>query len=361
MYQSALIPELSQIEVPQLSNWPSISMVIPACNEETTIESALLRVLDIDYPNIQIIVVNDRSTDQTGEIINRIAQSYPQIQVIHISTLPQGWLGKINALHRGTQLAQGEYLIYADADIHFHPQCFKRAIAYADHYQLDYLSAIPCFHGKSWILRSLIFAFSGLFIATTRLGSVNRDRKGAYGGVGVFQMIRTRFFQETPGWAWLKLEIGDDMAMAMMCHVHHARARFVRASELISLTWYPSVSALIKGLEKNSFPVAMRFSILRSITLCSFVLCLVLSPWCMIASGELYVGFGFIMIQTMMLLAIPAMGASWVERILSPFFFPLLIFIIVRSMWVTIRQGGVRWRGTFYSVEELKKGQRLKW
>ena len=125
-YQMSLIPELSDQNSPQLTDWPFVSIIIPACNEEENVRAALCKVLTLDYPNYQVIAVNDRSTDQTGAILDELADSYSQLEVIHISTLPEGWLGKVHALHVGTQQARGEYLIYADADIHFHPHFFKK-------------------------------------------------------------------------------------------------------------------------------------------------------------------------------------------------------------------------------------------
>ena len=360
-HHSALIPELSQVAAPHPQSWPRLSLIIPACNEEDTIEDALYKVLAIDYPDLQVIVVNDRSTDQTGAIIERVARSYTELQVVHIDTLPPGWLGKLNALHVGTERADGDYLIYADADVHFHAQFFKSVVAYAKHHELDYLSAIPFFRGESWILRSMIFAFSLLFISTTRLGSVNREDKGAYAGVGVFQMIRTSFFDQTPGWTWLKLEIGDDMAMAQMCHQHGARARFLRATDLLSLTWYPSAKALIKGLEKNSFPVGMRFSVTRTLSVSVMISLMVFSPWLLIASDHVALGMIFLSVFTLFNVCTYAPGISWWERALSPPLSLLIIASIWQSAWKTLRQKGVYWRGTFYSIEELKEGQRLKW
>ena len=358
-YQNSLIPELSEESVGQPHTWPKLSIIIPACNEEDTIKTALTKVLNIDYPDYQVIVVNDRSTDQTKSILDKMTSFYPHLEVMHIETLPEGWLGKLHALHVGTQRADGQYLIYADADVHFHPTFFTKIVAYAEQQQLDYLSAIPLFHGQSWILRSLIFAFSCFFMAMTRLGSVNLDRPGAFGGVGVFQMIRASFFEKTPGWSWLKLEIGDDMAMAYMCHQYGSRARFIKASRLLALTWYPDTTSMIQGLEKNIFPVGMQFSIIRTFLVSVGLFALVFSPWLLIVMDHIYLGLSFIIVQILCNLTAPALGISWFERILSPYISMLLIIAIMQSMWKTLKQGGVIWRGTFYSVEDLKEGQRL--
>ena len=360
-FQMRLIPELSDHVLEPPKKWPSFSLIIPACNEEDTIQTVIIKALEIDYPTYKVIAINDRSTDRTGLILDQLAASYPHLDVVHISTLPKGWLGKLHALHVGTQNADGDYLIYADADVHFHPQFFKKALAYAHHNQLDYLSAIPLFKGKSWLLQALVFAFTSLFLATTRVGSVNQDRKGAFAGVGVFQLIRRSFFEKTPGWTWLKLEIGDDMANALMCHNHGARARFLRATDLLSLTWYPSVSELLKGLEKNSFPVGMRFSIVRTCLVSTVIFLFATSPLWLMYVGEWKIGGSFLITQFLCNLSAPSIGIRWYERIFAPYFSLLLLVAVVRSMWKTLKQKGIIWRGTFYSIEELKEGQRLKW
>lgn len=359
--QIRLVPELSTLNTPLIKSFPKISFIIPACNEEETIRAALLKVLNIDYPTYQVIVVNDRSTDRTGQILDELQRDYPILEVIHISELPAGWLGKLHALQVGTESASGEYLVYADADVHFHPQFFKNTISYAQQLRLDYLSAIPHFEARSWVLRALIFAFTSLFLATTRVGSVNREREGAFAGIGVFQLIRRSFFEKTLGWRWLKLEIGDDMATALMCHQHGARARFLRATDQLSLTWYPSVSALLAGLEKNSFPVGMRFSVLRTIIASAVILLFAISPLWLISQGEGALGWLFLTLQVTFNVCSPSTGSRWHERICAPYISLLLIIALCRSAWKTLRQGGIFWRGTFYSTQSLKAGQRLKW
>src|SRR5262249_16384489 len=112
------------------SEVPRVTVIIPACNEERNIEEALQSILHQAYTNLEIIVINDRSLDSTGERLNRLALSYPQLRVFHITELPSGWLGKNHALHYGAQQASGELLLFTDADIVMQPSVISRAVHY---------------------------------------------------------------------------------------------------------------------------------------------------------------------------------------------------------------------------------------
>ncbi|MCI5159154.1 MAG: glycosyltransferase family 2 protein, partial [Candidatus Electrothrix sp. AUS1_2] len=121
---------------------PSVSVIIPACNEEQELETALTSVLSLDYPNLEIIVLDDRSTDATPQILDRMASQHPRLRVIHITELPAGWLGKNHALHLGAARATGEYLLFTDADVHYTPDTLRRAVARMETRTLDHLSLI---------------------------------------------------------------------------------------------------------------------------------------------------------------------------------------------------------------------------
>ena len=109
---------------------PRISIVIPACNEERNIEEALASVLAQDYPDFEVIALDDRSTDTTGAILDRMAERNPRLRVLHIRSLPEGWLGKNHALQYGADRAQGSLLLFTDADVVMEATVLRRAVAY---------------------------------------------------------------------------------------------------------------------------------------------------------------------------------------------------------------------------------------
>lgn len=113
---------LGLLELNFPSEWPKVSMIIPARNEAETLGPALHSVLSLDYPNLEIVIVNDRSTDDTGKIIENFSQKDPRIIPVHIQDLPQDWLGKVNALEQGRLKATGTWLLFADADVFWSDQ-----------------------------------------------------------------------------------------------------------------------------------------------------------------------------------------------------------------------------------------------
>ncbi|MBW2239967.1 MAG: glycosyltransferase family 2 protein, partial [Deltaproteobacteria bacterium] len=124
----------------QQKNLPKVSVIIPACNEAATIEPALRSVLTMDYANLEVIVVNDRSTDETGTVLKRIQKEYPHLQIRQILHLPKGWLGKNHALQHGAGHAQGEYLLFTDADIIMEKTAVARGISHMLENRLDHMS-----------------------------------------------------------------------------------------------------------------------------------------------------------------------------------------------------------------------------
>ncbi|MGH9575866.1 MAG: glycosyltransferase, partial [Terriglobales bacterium] len=122
---------------------PLVSIILAGRDEETHVEAALATLLALDYPNCEILAVNDRSADRTGEIMDRLAAQDPRLRVLHISQLPDGWLGKTHALWRAAQMARGQWLLFTDADINFRPDALRRALSYAEEASADHLVLFP--------------------------------------------------------------------------------------------------------------------------------------------------------------------------------------------------------------------------
>src|SRR5690606_5030460 len=143
---------LRDVEVPADFAWPRVSIIVPARNEEREIEAALQSVLHLDYPDYEVMVVNDRSTDGTGAILERMQSAYPQLRVATVTELPRGWLGKNHAMYFGAQQASGELLLFTDADIVMRPDTLRRAVYYLEREKLDLLPMTPRVDMPSFLL-----------------------------------------------------------------------------------------------------------------------------------------------------------------------------------------------------------------
>ncbi len=147
----------------QGSEPPKVSVVVAARNEARNIEAALRSVLAQDYPNLEFIVVDDRSTDETGIILDRLANKDERIRVVHIMELPKGWLGKNHAQHFGAERATGELILFTDADVMMERSVISRAVTYLRRENADHLAITPQMKMPGLLLNMFGGAFALFF------------------------------------------------------------------------------------------------------------------------------------------------------------------------------------------------------
>lgn len=366
-YHGAAIKLLRSEPLPLLTSHPKISIIIAARNEEALIERSLRSILATTYPNIEVIVSDDRSTDRTSAILDMIAAKDDRLKVIHITELPPDWLGKVHALHTATQQATGDWLLFTDADIHFEPEVLTKSIAYAEANSLDQLSLLPDdrTQHQGYLLPLFISAFGGMFLQRMKVKSVNESAKGAFIGVGAYNLVRRSSFERTPGFEWLRLEVVDDVGVGYMISQIGGKIRLVHGQQLLSFEWYPSLRQAVAGLEKNAFAGFARFSLLRGICIPLSMIAVALLPLTVaIAFGNLPMMAALVAIYSI----IPAIGVIVIGKGVSirPIIaatlwlgYVFVAFAILNSTIKGWRQQGLRWRDTFYPIEKLKAGRRV--
>jgi cellulose synthase/poly-beta-1,6-N-acetylglucosamine synthase-like glycosyltransferase len=362
------LPVFASQKVPVPDLWPRLSVVVPACNEAPHLESAALSLAQQDYPDLEIVLVDDRSTDDTGEIIDRLAHNDPRIRAVHVETLPSGWLGKVHALHRGVAETSGDWLLFTDADVHFSPGALRRAIAFVLHQRIDHLALIPRVIRKSFWLEVAVNTFALFFFITTRAAGVNRPGSKAFVGIGAFNLVNAEAFRRTPGFEWLRLEPGDDVALGFMLKRAGAVTRLAFAQEELSVQWYPSVAAMFKGLEKNLFGPASHYQWWLMILQVGVIWALVFAPPIAILLGlslglapPLIAGAAAISIHLIFsLFAVSKLRAKTFALLLFPAGMLLITFMMLRAGYKCLKNNGIDWRGTHYPLEQLRAGQRIK-
>jgi len=360
------MPKVADISRPEWDRTPSgdprVSIIVPARNEEAHIAPALATLLKIDYDNYEVIVVNDRSTDRTGEVVDRIAstsEASGRLKVIHITELPSGWLGKVHAMWSAANQASGDWLLFTDADVLFRRDVLNRTLAYAEAESADHLVLFPRMIMKSPGERIMIAFFQTLFVFGHRPWKVADPKTKDHIGVGAFNMIRRSVYDAVGTYQALRFEVVDDMKLGKIVKNAGYAQRNVYGADLISLRWVRGAMGMVNNLTKNSFAI-MSFQWWRALLSAFALAFLNLTPFLGIwfAHGWARVPYAVALASIFGVYV----GMSWESDIpayyfvLHPVGAALFIYIMLRSMILTLSRGGVVWRGTLYSLEELRRG-----
>ncbi|WP_227395214.1 glycosyltransferase [Jeotgalibacillus aurantiacus] len=347
---------------PPLTSGGKVSVIIAARNEEDTIEKSVLSQLNTTYDPVEWILVNDRSTDRTGEIMENLALKDRRIQVIHISSLPAGWLGKNHALHTGAKRASGDLLLFTDADIQYEPDLLAKAVAYFKRMKLDHLTVSPDLQANSFLLQGFIAFFLFGFSYYKRPWSANRDHSKSGMGIGAFNMISPDAYAKIGGHKAIRSRPDDDLQLGMQIKRKRLRQRMATARKMLRVEWYPSLQEAIKGLEKNAF-AGLHYSYLFVFAAMTGVFISQLLPFVALFFAEgstllmSWIAIGAIMSVYIPLTARLTNFNGW-HALIFPVSVSLFIYAILRAAVLTAVRGGVQWRGTLYPLKELKKRTR---
>lgn len=337
---------------------PSLSVVIPARNEERKIESALRSVLGQDYPGMQVVVVDDRSTDGTGAILDRMAGAEPGLEIVHLTELPEGWLGKANALHRGARRAEGELLLFTDADVVMAPDAVRRAASHLTRRGLDHLTAVPDLEMPGALLEAATGTFKLLFGIYFRPWEARDPESPKYVGTGAFNLVRTEAYRSVGGHEPISLRPADDLKLGRMLKEAGWRQAAALGTGLLSVEWYASLGGLVRGLEKNAFSVA-GYSVLRVAIATAGLLLFMTWPGLAVFLTEGAVRWinGGVYLLLTLLYADNARfyGHSPWHGFLVPITAALMAYIGWRSALKALTTGEIEWRDTSYDLDELRQ------
>ncbi|HEY9419963.1 MAG TPA: glycosyltransferase family 2 protein [Thermoanaerobaculia bacterium] len=336
---------------------PRVSILIPARNEERNLEEALRSVLALDYDNLEIDVVDDRSTDRTGEILERMAAADPRLRVIHVRELPKGWLGKNHALWLGAEKATGEFLLFTDADVVLHPSTLRRAVGAMTADGLDHLTASPEIERPSLWFEMFIGTFSLFFSLFTKPWKVRDPNSRSHVGIGAFNLVRTAAYRAAGGHQAIAMRPDDDLKLGKLLKTRGFRQEFVFGQGLLRVEWYASVRELIQGLMKNAFS-AVDYRI--GVVFFSSVTQLAVMVWPFVAlfltSGATrWLNLGSVVVLLLLgWVNAPLAGVRRWHGIGFPIATLLFNYILWRATLTTLKNDGIDWRGTHYPLAELK-------
>lgn len=359
---AARLPTIGALPNPTLPRWPKISLVVPARDEGQEIEAALRARLADGYPALEVIVVDDRSSDDTGAIADRIAASDPRVRVVHLDALPEGWLGKLHAMQRGVEAARGDYLLFSDADVHWQPGTLQRLICQCELQRLDHVAVLPEFWSSGLALDAAVAAFLRVLVLVGRPWLAADPASAAAFGVGAFNLVRRAAFERTGGFEWLRLEVADDVALGAMMKQHGGRSAVFLGRGRVGLHAYRTLAAFARSAEKAA--VFFEFSAVRGALGAALVLALELGSLAALVAGEgLTRGLGALGVALALAASAGlarALGLRVAPALLVPLGALLCAWASGRAALLGARQGGLRWRSTFYPAALLREGRRFR-
>lgn len=342
--------------------WPSVSIVVPARNEARDLPGCLASLLAQDYPAMELIVVDDESTDRTFEVAEQVLRDRPHARALRGRPRPSpDWLGKSWALTEGVESAKGEWLLFIDADIDHHPSTVRKAVADALRRGVDAYSIMPTIECHSLWDRITMPLFALLCGLVEPLDYVNHpERRGARLS-GAFILIRREVYDRIGGHAAVAGEILEDMALGERLKAFGRPAWLTYTHDLTRTRMYDSYHDLWQGLVRLSFPMMhYRVSLLLLAYAAAFVGTLV--PWLCVPAG---VALGLLGRDTGWALAAAGLALGgytvWVVRkvfrlLREPLAFALLLplgahIYCLAATWSAIRHAlgkGVGWKSRVY-------------
>jgi cellulose synthase/poly-beta-1,6-N-acetylglucosamine synthase-like glycosyltransferase len=347
-------------DIPPSRVFPPVSIIIPARNEERNIRTALQSVLAQDYPNREIIVVDDRSTDGTGAVLHDMAAGNPGVKLVRVTRLPAGWLGKNHALNLGAGLAAGQYLLFTDADVVMAPSTLSRAVSFLQQENLDHLAVGPEVTMPGLVLNCFAGAFMVFFTLYARPWKIRDPKSSCHIGIGAFNMVRATAYREAGMHEAIAMRPDDDMKLGKLLKKKGFRQGLLGGRDMLWVEWYASVGELVRGLEKNTFAgLDYRLSLLIGGTLFSFLAFVWPFAALILTSGPTLV----LNVAALALLSLVYLDCAIAYGIKIRYLFGLapatllFIYILWRSAIIIFLHSGIDWRGTHYALRDLKRNK----
>ena len=286
-----------------------------------------------------------------------MAVSNPSLNVIHIDSLPAGWLGKNHALWVGSKQATGDYLLFTDADIIMEPTVVTRAVTYMECNHLDHLAATPSMQMPTTLLGMFGVSFMVIFALFSRPWKAKDPKSRFHIGIGAFNIVRTETYRHVGGHKTIRLRPDDDIKLGKILKKNGFRQGVAYAPDFLAVEWYASITEVIKGLEKNTFSGA-DYSILMVVSGAASQILFSLWPFAalFLTSGVTWdMNLAVILLSLILYADCARFHHSRVWHAIGyPVATTLFAVIMMRTMILNLVQGGIYWRGTFYSLKELK-------
>jgi len=355
----AQLPRLERVAPLADDDCPSVSILLSARDEAVKMPQALPTLLAQDYPDYEVVAVDDRSGDATGPILDDFARRHSNLKVIHLKELPPGWLGKPHGLYTAWQHARGDWLVFTDADVRFAPDLLRRAMAVVRAQGWDHVTLTGLVEAQGFWEKVVVSYFAFGFVLYTEPWNVSNPRSKKYFGVGSFQMVRRSGYEAAGTHKRLAMEVVDDVKLGKIVKQAGFRSGVALPQERVRVRWQEGLSNVIRGTTKNFF-AATGFSLPVVAAQVMAILLVNILPFLalFLLSGlpRLLAAVAVVVILLMHTRTAYDLRISPLYAFTHPLGAAIFAYMILRSTVVTLGRGGVVWRDTFYSLDELRKG-----
>jgi glycosyltransferase involved in cell wall biosynthesis len=342
---------------------PDLTVVVPACNEGESIQATLRSLLGSKGGRLQIVAINDRSTDATGALMDEVAAEAARdrggnsLEVIHNHELPAGWLGKTHALALGAAKAEAPWLLFTDGDVLFDPVAARLALEFAQTVSADHVVLLLTLDFENSMEAAVFATFQALASWGSRLWRCANPSARDFFGAGGFNLVRRAVYEELGGFEALRMEVVEDLRLGWKIKRAGFSQRVAVGPDLVRIRWIQGALGIVRLLEKNGF-AAVRYRTVVAILASIGFSMQVLLPLAAMACGGWATVAGLLVYGCIALDFAVNRRVTQVSAWHAVLFAPataLLTFALLRSTFLAIRRGGVQWRGTLYPLEDLRR------
>ncbi|WP_406697280.1 glycosyltransferase family A protein [Singulisphaera sp. Ch08] len=340
-----------------------VSVVIPARDEEQDIAQALQSVLNQVGVDLEVVVINDHSSDRTGAIVDSLAATDSRLKILHNPALPPGWLGKCNAMQQAAALTSGDYLLFTDADVIHDPSSMVTALAEMGRSRLDFFSLFPRVDCLSVWENVLAPVFVGGMVQYATTGIEAGDSRDAV-AAGAFMMVRSTAFRAVGGFEPIRSEMFDDVSLARLLKASGYRIGFRAAPQLLQVRLFKGNRHAFWGMTKNILevlggrlwlaPFVMLLPVFVFWTpLLAFAVGLIQGNRLLVAVAA----FTYLIQYSLLWLGWRLFSFHPIKVLLFPLVAVVVASCLIRALYYQTFKGAVRWRGRTVRVRGLPPTQ----
>jgi glycosyltransferase involved in cell wall biosynthesis len=342
----------------EYSSTPLISVNIPCKDDGERLEATLFSLMLQDYKNIEIIVAIDRSPELYPSLLTNEKYRHMPITFLNIDKIPSDWMGKQYCLFRTHKISRGDYILFIDSGEILERETLHHALGIIQARDLDHISVLPQIMKKSFFQKLLsLTVIIGLILHWNGISSKwISNRK--YPGFGAFNMVRSRFFQQTLGYESLKMEVLDDLGVAKLIMKAGGKSQWFLSRRMLIIEWYNSLAGAFDGFNKNLF-YFFGLKLYRALLFVTCLFLLLFSPIALVLThGNLAHYFAIALLGAYFLFSILVsryFNWGWGYLIFLPLGILIYSMALIWSIISYFLRDGIIWRGTHYSSKKIRQ------